>query len=399
MNAPPFWIKRVERAVEEETHIPLWGERLPFPWENLQEALAKRLSLRDLHIEPAPALFRTYEELEGDLGKEALCFTFDLAPLSVPVYWIMSGEDVRKLVSWTLTTGPDHRGFSTSIFQEGFSRFLTLQILEEIDRLNALKGISPRLARTLPLPQEGALCLDVRILYENTTLIGRIVCPRPSLHALKTHWNKEPMHWFQTARAEDISLRLHVNVGSISLTYSEWSRIGVGDGIIPDRCTLHPENHKGSCTLILHKTPLFQAKLQERSIKIVDFAFYEEIPMNKDSQEPPMEPPSEEENEEAAGEESAEHLWEATVETKEPGPLISSDEIPLTLTLELGKLEISLGALLKLQPGNALELPFHPEQGIDLVLHGKRIGRGEVLQIGDGVVVRILDLFITPQRE
>lgn len=387
MTAPPFWIQRVAHTLEEEKAIPFWGESPPFPWEACQEAMAQMVHVPEMRMAPAPVVFRTHDELLGDLGGECTLITLQLAPLAEPFHWAMRRGDVRKLTSWALTKeGP---AFSTPAFQEGFYRFLALQILEELDRLAAFKGLSPHLAQRVALPKEGAFCLDVEIETEDTTLVGRAICPQASLRAFKAHWAKEPRDWLKSSRAQSATLRLRVEIGHVTLSLAEWKGLSVGDGILPNRCSFQPEEHKGSCTLVLYKTPLFQARIKEHAIKIVDFAYYEESFMDEEeNEEAPPEEESEEQEEVSEGEE---HMWEAPVEEKKEAR-IPSDEIALSLTLELGKIEITLSELLKLQPGNALELPFRPEAGVHLVLHGKRIGRGELVQVGDSVVVRILEL-------
>lgn len=68
------------------------------------------------------------------------------------------------------------------------------------------------------------------------------------------------------------------------------------------------------------------------------------------------------------------------------------EEIPLSVVVEVGRLQMSVKKLMELQPGNMLELDIHPESGVDLVVNGKRIAKGELLRIGEALGVRILEL-------
>jgi len=45
----------------------------------------------------------------------------------------------------------------------------------------------------------------------------------------------------------------------------------------------------------------------------------------------------------------------------------------------------------ELSPGNVIELGVQPEQGVSLVIDGKVVGRGELLQVGDILGVKILE--------
>jgi len=53
---------------------------------------------------------------------------------------------------------------------------------------------------------------------------------------------------------------------------------------------------------------------------------------------------------------------------------------------------MSVKKMLELQPGNLLELDIHPENGVDLVVNGKRIAKGELIKLGEALGVRILDI-------
>lgn len=67
-------------------------------------------------------------------------------------------------------------------------------------------------------------------------------------------------------------------------------------------------------------------------------------------------------------------------------------EIPLSVVVEVGRLRMSMQTLMDLKPGNLVELDVMPESGIDLVVNGSRVAKGELLQVGDNLGIRILEL-------
>lgn len=83
---------------------------------------------------------------------------------------------------------------------------------------------------------------------------------------------------------------------------------------------------------------------------------------------------------------------ETDVELTEDVTPTSLSEVPLSIVVEIGRLQMSLNKLIALQPGNLLDLNIHPESGVDLVVNGKCIAKGELLLIGDSLGVRILDI-------
>lgn len=70
----------------------------------------------------------------------------------------------------------------------------------------------------------------------------------------------------------------------------------------------------------------------------------------------------------------------------------SPQDIPLNIVVEVGRLQMSVKTLMELKPGNLLDLNIHPEAGVELVVNGSRVGKGELLQVGDTIGVRILEL-------
>jgi flagellar motor switch protein FliN len=77
-------------------------------------------------------------------------------------------------------------------------------------------------------------------------------------------------------------------------------------------------------------------------------------------------------------------------ETEEP--LISPSEIPMVLTIEIGRVQMTADYLFHLQQGNTLQLHTPLESGVWLCINGKRVGRGELVRVGDVVGVRVLEL-------
>lgn len=70
----------------------------------------------------------------------------------------------------------------------------------------------------------------------------------------------------------------------------------------------------------------------------------------------------------------------------------SIGKIPMSVVVEVGRVKMTIQKLMELQPGNLLELNVRPENGVDLVVNGKRIAKGELLLIGDALGVRVLDI-------
>ncbi|MBS0654315.1 MAG: FliM/FliN family flagellar motor switch protein, partial [Verrucomicrobia bacterium] len=98
----------------------------------------------------------------------------------------------------------------------------------------------------------------------------------------------------------------------------------------------------------------------------------------------------------------AEQTEESTGENKQapkvkeaafmPTKPLTANDIPLSLVVELAQISLSAQKLLELQPGNLLDLEIEPESGVNLVVNGKIVGRGEILKIGESIGVRVLQI-------
>lgn len=69
------------------------------------------------------------------------------------------------------------------------------------------------------------------------------------------------------------------------------------------------------------------------------------------------------------------------------------DDLPVTLTFEVGRLHLPLRALRSLAAGSVLDLGCSLAEPVEIAAHGCRIGRGELVEIEGGLGVRIVSLF------
>ena len=64
-------------------------------------------------------------------------------------------------------------------------------------------------------------------------------------------------------------------------------------------------------------------------------------------------------------------------------------DVPVHVTVEVGRTEISLGELARVSPGSLLELDREAHQPADILVNGKIVARGEIVTIGEHYGVRI----------
>jgi flagellar motor switch protein FliN/FliY len=69
-------------------------------------------------------------------------------------------------------------------------------------------------------------------------------------------------------------------------------------------------------------------------------------------------------------------------------------EIPVTLTVELGRVNLPLSRLADLKAGDVVELGRHAREPVELTSNGKLVARGELVQIDTELGVRVLNVFL-----
>jgi type III secretion system YscQ/HrcQ family protein len=75
-------------------------------------------------------------------------------------------------------------------------------------------------------------------------------------------------------------------------------------------------------------------------------------------------------------------------------PQSTPADVPVTLVIELGRVNLTLSRLADLKPGDVVELGRHSREPVELTSNGKLIARGELVQIDTELGVRVTNVFL-----
>lgn len=383
-TVPQEWIKAIESAVKELQSVPLWGNPPPFPWEELSLKLQEELELPELALS-FHQIQSVSDPLEG-FGKDAHIVPIELTPLSEKAFWIMSASDEKELTKICLSPQKPPKGFSDPKLQEGFSLFLDVSAIDVINSLSAFDDLSLTMGKIGELPSGSGLGIDLSLKIRDKTLWARVFCPASFHRAFSSHFSTRPFSIAASPFVDTLDVELSLKVGSCTLSSQEWEKVKTGDLVLLEHCNFHPEKREGILTINLGDTPLFQGNYRDGAIKILEYAFYyEEGETMQDEFE------EKEEGKEEI-EEDSEHMWETSDLEAPIENAVSLQEVPIVLTVEIGRLRMKLNKLLQLQPGNVLELSRKPEQGVDITVNGKKVAKAEIIQIGEALGLKILEI-------
>jgi flagellar motor switch protein FliN len=388
MPLSPKWVQQVEKSALLAQEIPLWGAFPPIDWGLLSRSFSELLNIPSFELSFEKSELLSQEHFLEGFGEKPVSYAIELTPLPSSAYLVMSHADVSRLSRSALSLEGDFL-FDASL-ERGFYHFLLLACLETLSSLSALGDLSPTLLeKSLPEERE-ALTLDLRLKCEQQTLWLRILCPLSLHSAVQKHFSHAPPLLSSSLRAQMLC-SIAAQIGQVTLFDWEWQQLKVGDLIALDHCSYHPLTGKGSTLLCLGETPLFRARIKEGFFKIADYAFDYETGafMEKDDQDLPEDFEDENFDEDLSSVE--EELSEREEQTEE---LVrqTSKEIPITLTVEMGRIALSLEKIFQLQPGNLLEIPLNPQKEVSLTIQGKKVASGELVALGDLLGVRILYL-------
>lgn len=89
-----------------------------------------------------------------------------------------------------------------------------------------------------------------------------------------------------------------------------------------------------------------------------------------------------------------------TNETKEPQgrKMELLLDVPLEVSVELGRTRMSIQSLLALGPGSVIELDKIAGEPLDIMVNGRLIARGEAVVVNDKFGVRLTDIVSRTER-
>ena len=75
-------------------------------------------------------------------------------------------------------------------------------------------------------------------------------------------------------------------------------------------------------------------------------------------------------------------------------PGVAPLDVPVTLIVELGRVNLTVNQLADLKPGDVLELGRHSRAPVELTSNGRLVARGELVQIDTDLGVRVTNVFL-----
>jgi len=73
-------------------------------------------------------------------------------------------------------------------------------------------------------------------------------------------------------------------------------------------------------------------------------------------------------------------------------------DVPVTLSLEVGRAQMSVGKLLRLSQGSVVELDRNAGEPLDVLVNGALVAHGEIVIVNDKFGIRLTDVLAPTKR-
>jgi flagellar motor switch protein FliN/FliY len=436
------WMRKINPDLKNLDAIPLTGNVPDFPWEEFSARLSRSFDREGLKIQPGEISWRESDHLYEGLGDSPFPLNFAIPPLRGEVSWVMPSQEIPVLAAILLTKESHPLTLHDDELISSFYRFLALEVLYHFTEVPFDQSLTPILTERATLPKQDSLCLDISLLLKNHTISGRLILSAEFRNSWVEHFAQK---YASSPRSEQMAklaeVAVHLEVGKMQLTLAEWMSVKSGDFLLLDHCSLESDTFNGRVILTINGKQTFRAKIKDNTLKILELPLLHEAETymakkhddddvseidlseeNEDESEDEEEDffsdadddlfsaeEDEEETEEEATQTEETELEQEELEEKIPRSQeqkqtqaskkdrpISPEQIPVTLIVEAGQIQMTMEQLMNLEPGNILEINLHPEDGVDLTINGRTVGRGELIRIGEAIGVRILQMGTAP---
>lgn len=356
------WLKRVDEALLALEKRPQFTLPAEFPMQAVEALLQKQLRMPQLKLSVQGKGWLAPQDVWKGMGESRLPVALAMTPLEPPLYLVLHREDLQVLMGEALGGDLAAAPFFDEALAEGFAHYLILEVIRSVVQAGFAAPLSPHLLPTPQLEmQTPALVYDLCCTCGSHQMWGRLLIS----DAFRQAWTSlfaETMRPTRDSRWQEIDVEVSIDVGTTELRLDEWQRVRPGDVVLLDHCLYDPRHAKGSAILSLGGRPLFRGRFQEESLQLLEFPH------------------------EVLGE-----SMEEEVDNPEP-PTVEIDALPINLTVEVSRLKMTVQELSQLSVGSILTLDQSPQAGVTLLVNGKRVGRGELVAVGEALGVRIVSL-------
>lgn len=393
-------LRRISPELFRLSSEPLFIRHLSIPFESLKKLFSKRFALQLASIKAEAPVWQELTNVTSGFGGSCETLRFKLGALHgslqvlIPTVWLDKLSAIALQVDELL-----FRKQPIEFIHEAH-QFLLAWLTAEITELQELRSLEIRRDETAQETDKTHYqTIDIHFEFSSAQFPLRLCLSEQLVRDIHEITGQEHNRELLNA----LELPIVLEAGKIYVEQDELKNIVAGTFIQIDKPYFTTRSDKRKCLVSLYGRSLFRARIKEQEVKILEAPLeYEElipmsniskstVPKSNMSKTTPIEE-DDIENNPFEGEEEPE-----SSAMHEPAELpkkieLTPKELPITLTVELARLTMSVQKVLEFQPGTTFSLDSLDENQVYISCHNKILARGELLQIGDVIGVRIVDV-------
>lgn len=348
-----------------------------FPWKAFSSLLQEQLSLSSLTLS-----FEYKGWVGGDLVIENVKDSYVQEFLVDPVknselFLIYSKSDLQALISGVF----DSLGADSFFYDEGkllgFHYYFFAEVCKVLQDLKWIPSFTPKMNKEVLKNytfRGNFFVISIQGDCNGHPFFLRLALPEVCWDSFSVFLEKLKPSFDITTVNPLFSLLFSLELGYSSISTEDFLKLKVGDFLLLDSCLFDADaKEDGGAFLSILGKKFFGGRFLHKNpgdFKITNYSTAD-VAMTEEKQT---------------------EVKFSNSEDKAPSPKDSLANIPINIILEAGRYNITLEEFSKLAPGSVLNLGVKPEHGVDLIVNGKRVGKGSIISLGNTLGVRITEL-------
>lgn len=276
MSDSVSWLNKIEPEIVKAAGLPTSGMSFSFPIDEFAEKLSSSLSIENLKISFGLSEWKTQENFLSGLGSSPVSLSLQLAPLNGPFFFLMAFDDVVKFISWMKDKKGNPYKVDHADVIKGIYRYVCLEALFLSNSLESLSGLTPRLTDNTKFDQT-SYSIDVSLKKGRSVIWARLLISPELKRSLENHFALKKPTISTVQNLPNVKIPMSLQSGSIELTSEELTSLKKGDVVLIENIHYRPSDEKGSLVAKIGQTSIFQIRVKEGKLKILDYTYsYEE---------------------------------------------------------------------------------------------------------------------------
>ncbi len=265
--------KVIEAQLLQHDAVPLFGGSPPFPLEHILQKAGDLFEIEGLTGHIGGAQWRKPEDLMQGMATPSMPIDVVCGDLDGRVIFLLADPEWDQLMTWLLTKEAKTWGIPDSGIREGFLKFVAAETLSLLSQEESYGDISFRLADHKKLPDEPTFCVDLTLKYKGEKISGRALITSSFHRSWSERFAPRKPTEITPEMAVTLEVDVHLEMGRVALSQTEWSTLQAGDCLLLDQCGWDMDAGEGPVVLTSDNNALYQGKMNNQgTIQITQVA-------------------------------------------------------------------------------------------------------------------------------